>query len=110
MSRDDKPQFIEVTDNRGKKVTVSVDHVLTTNAFTDDRWPEVTTEINLAGGSVHAPARVLAVESYDEVRRLMGLDWLTCGEMLRTGPNVSDVCDRRLDKEGRCPIHGLVGA
>lgn len=115
MSRDDKPQFIELSQHStGARITVNTDRILTVSRKVGDSTVAdptlVLTEITLAGGSPYAPSRVLAQEDYDQVRRLMGLDWLTCGEMLRTGPNVSDVCDRRLDKEGRCPIHGLVGA
>lgn len=110
MSRDDKPQFIELSQHStGAKITVNTDRILTVLRKVGDSTVAdptlVLTEITLAGGSPYAPSRVLVQEDYDQVRRLMGLDWLTCGETYQ-----GDICDRRLDKEGRCPIHGMVGA
>lgn len=87
--------FIELTrcGSEARGVTVNADHILTfsteieTDTFRDvsmrPQKGEVYTEITLAGGSPHAPAKVMVAESYEEVRRLIGLD---------------------------CPIHGQVGA
>lgn len=109
--------FIELTKCglEGKGVTVNTDHILTfsteveKDSYNDpNRRPrkgESYTDISLAGGSQYAPSRIMVTESYEEVRRLIGLDWLRCGEEYE-----GDVCDRRLDSEGRCPIHGRVGA
>jgi hypothetical protein len=93
--------FIEVHNDEGKKVTVNTDYVVT---FTPRKGVSGT-DIQLNPGSVHGAARQQVTEGYDQVRRLVGLDWLTCGETFQ-----GDICDRRLDKEGRCPIHGMVGA
>lgn len=91
--------FIELTRSSGEKVTVNADHILTLS-----KEGETGADIALAGGSVHAPARVLVTESYDEVRRRLGLGWLRCGETYH-----GEICDRRLDMDSRCPIHGRVG-
>lgn len=97
--------FIEVHNNEGVKFTIHTPHILTIRPhLADPKFTNIKTEITLAGGSALG-ARALAMETYDEVRRLIGLDWLHCGEMYQ-----GDICDRRIDSEGRCPIHGRVGA
>lgn len=76
--------FIEVTRRgTGAKVTVNVDHILTVSTRVgrdmyqgNDKVAgagELYTEITLAGGSVNAPAQVMATEPYQDLRRaLMG--------------------------------------
>lgn len=91
--------FIEVQDTEGERFTVNTEFIV---SFSPDG--ENTTDIQLNSGSPHGRARLRTQMPYDQVRRLVGLDWLTCGENFQ-----GDICDRRLDSNGRCPIHGLVG-
>ena len=101
--------FIELTAAHNRqKITVAVEHIASFqplelthigNRPEESRKEIQTRLVTSAGGSFSV------LEDYDQVRRLVGLDWLTCGETFQ-----GDICDRRLDKQGRCPIHGMVGA
>lgn len=108
--------FIELTKcgTEGKGVTINTAHILTISTEVEkDTYPagsgrpnkgEVYTDITLAGGSQYAPSRVMVTESYEEIRRLLGLGPFRCGE-----GSYGAICDRPLDSEGRCPVHGKVG-
>lgn len=100
--------FIELTrtDSDKSKVTVNTAHILTFHTVVGKtEYQGSGTRIQLGGGALPAYSFILVTESYDEVRRLIGLGWLRCGESFQ-----GDICDRRLDEDGRCPIHGQVGA
>jgi hypothetical protein len=105
--------FIELTLRTAEPITLNTDHIATFrakiggdvyngNELVAHKGKEVT-EVQLAG-PLPAHAFIEVTEPYDEVRRLIGLDWLTCGETSQ-----GDICDRRLNKDGLCPIHGMVG-
>lgn len=98
--------FIEVTRSDGSVFTVNTHHILTIDTVVAKTEYEGSgTRIQLGGGSLPAYSFTMVTESYDEVRRLIGLGWLRCGESFQ-----GDICDRRLDEDGRCPVHGQVGA
>ena len=100
--------FIELTraDGDSSKVTVNTDHILTFyQVDARSEYERSGTKIQMGGGALPAHSFFLVTEPYEEVRRLHMLDWLHCGENFQ-----GDVCDRRLDKEGMCPVHGMVGA
>lgn len=106
--------FIELTRRDTTGVTVNTDHIATfATVIGGDAYVgndlvghkgDVVTEITLGGAPVPSMSRIQVTESYDEVRRRLGLDWLRCGETYN-----GDICDRRLDEDSRCPIHGRVG-
>jgi hypothetical protein len=77
--------FIELTKcgTEGKGITINAAHILTFSTEVEkDTWTDgsgrpnkgdVYTDITLAGGSQYAPSRVMVTESYEEVRRLLGM-------------------------------------